>query len=113
MHKFSTGITAPAPVVRTTCPAMNKVFEAARAVACTKSTVLLTGETGTGKEMFALAIHKNSNRESKSFVVVDCAALPRELVESMLFGHDAIQIGYPVGGMIEDTAFVGNPGHFP
>ena len=50
--------------------------------------VLISGETGTGKELFALAIHKNSRRAGKNFVVVDCPALPETLVESTLFGHE-------------------------
>ncbi len=49
--------------------------------------VLLAGATGTGKELFALAIHNNSHRKNKPFVVLDCAALPETLVESLLFGH--------------------------
>ncbi len=50
--------------------------------------ILINGETGTGKEVFACAIHKNSRRSDKNFVVVDCAALPESLVESTLFGHE-------------------------
>jgi two-component system, NtrC family, response regulator len=49
--------------------------------------VLINGETGTGKELFARAIHQNSRRGNESFIVVDCAALPQHLVESILFGH--------------------------
>ena len=50
--------------------------------------VLITGETGTGKEMFARAVHDNSSRATKNFVVVDCTALPETLIESVLFGHE-------------------------
>ncbi len=59
----------------------------AQAAAC-HSSVLLTGETGAGKELFARAIHRNSAQRDQSLVVVDCAALPENLVESVLFGHE-------------------------
>jgi len=56
--------------------------------ATSEASVLITGETGTGKELFARAIHQNSQRHQKSFVVVDCSALPETLAESILFGHE-------------------------
>jgi len=77
-----------APFVHTECPAMNKVFEDVRAVAPTKSTVLLTGETGTGKGVLAGLIHKHSNRRNEPFISVHCGAIPDTLLESELFGHE-------------------------
>ncbi|THB70263.1 MAG: sigma-54-dependent Fis family transcriptional regulator [Desulfovibrio sp.] len=56
--------------------------------ASTDSNVLITGDTGTGKEIFARAIHENSARSDGPFIIVDCAALPENLVESILFGHE-------------------------
>ncbi|MDS4042504.1 MAG: sigma 54-interacting transcriptional regulator, partial [Candidatus Competibacter sp.] len=69
-------------------PAMHEVFAYAEQVAGTDSTVLLTGETGTGKSVIARAIHDLSDRRDRLFVPVNCAALPGELVESELFGHE-------------------------
>jgi two-component system NtrC family response regulator len=56
--------------------------------ATSEANVLITGETGTGKELFAAAIHSNSDRSAANFVTVDCAALPSNIVESVLFGHE-------------------------
>ena len=68
-------------------PKMKNLFERMRKAASTKSTVLVLGESGTGKEMIARAIHFNSERKNKPFVVVDCGAIPANLLESELFGH--------------------------
>jgi two-component system, NtrC family, response regulator len=62
-------------------------IDLARKVAPTDTTVLLLGETGTGKEVFAQAIHYESQRKSKSFVALNCSAFPKDLLESELFGH--------------------------
>lgn len=68
-------------------PAMKNVCEMIRKVAPTDATVLIYGESGTGKELVAKAIHANSNRKKKSFLAVNCAALPEPLLESEMFGH--------------------------
>jgi two-component system NtrC family response regulator len=68
-------------------PKLKRSLELLAQVATSDANVLITGETGTGKELFARAIHANSSRDRGSFVVVDCAALPATLVESVLFGH--------------------------
>ena len=76
------------PFVQTKSPAMKTVFENVRSVAPTRSTVLLTGETGTGKGVLAKIIHKHSNRKNEQFISVHCGAIPDTLLESELFGHE-------------------------
>jgi Nif-specific regulatory protein len=68
--------------------AMRAVYEQIAQVACSNTTVLITGESGTGKELVAHALHINSARCEASFVKVNCAALPEDLIESELFGHE-------------------------
>jgi transcriptional regulator with GAF, ATPase, and Fis domain len=71
-----------------TSGALQKVFSLVSKVAPTDATVLITGETGTGKELIASAIHRQSRRSSRAFVSVNCAAIPRDLIASELFGHE-------------------------
>jgi len=68
--------------------ALEAVIERVKLVAPSKATVLLEGETGTGKELIAQSIHQNSTRNREAFVAVNCAALPANLLESELFGHE-------------------------
>jgi DNA-binding NtrC family response regulator len=69
-------------------PAMRRVFEMAERVAPTDATVLILGESGTGKDLLAQEIHARSPRAGKAFVAVNCAALPENLIESELFGYE-------------------------
>jgi PAS domain S-box-containing protein len=71
-----------------TSPALKTVLSRISKVAPSDSTVLITGDTGTGKELVARAIHRRSNRASRAFVSVNCSAIPRELIASELFGHE-------------------------
>jgi DNA-binding NtrC family response regulator len=70
-----------------TSRAMEGVFSVVRKVADTEATVLITGESGTGKELVARAVHSGSSRRSGPFIAVNCAAIPKDLLESELFGH--------------------------
>jgi two-component system nitrogen regulation response regulator NtrX len=69
-------------------PALRKVLDSVKRAAPTNATVLLLGESGVGKELVARTIHRNSPRQGQRFVQVNCAAIPEELIESELFGHE-------------------------
>src|SRR5262249_4362751 len=69
-------------------PALRQVLRDVEQVAVTDTTVLIEGETGTGKELFARAIHSASRRPAKPLVTVNCAAIPATLIESEFFGHE-------------------------
>lgn len=70
------------------CSKMQELIKTATHFAKTDSTILLQGETGTGKEVFARLIHENSNRSQRPFLVINCGAIPENLIESELFGHE-------------------------
>jgi len=75
-------------IVRTRCTSMKKVYDLVQSVAPTRTAVLLTGETGTGKSLLAKLIHRHSNRRDAQFISVHCGAIPDTLLESELFGHE-------------------------
>jgi DNA-binding NtrC family response regulator len=77
----------PLPGMSEACAGLEQVFRLARLVAPRHTTVLITGETGTGKELVARGIHQVSPRAKGAFVVVNCAAIPEQLLEAELFGH--------------------------
>jgi len=69
-------------------PAIRQIYAVVEKVANTPSTVLISGESGTGKELIARALHENSNRHAGPFIKINCAAIPKTLMESELFGYD-------------------------
>lgn len=92
-YREAAKIKNPLPAMKThnivgSSAAIRNVLDLAAQASQTDANVLVTGNTGTGKELLALAIHKNSGRANGNFVVVDCAALSETLVESMLFGYE-------------------------
>jgi two-component system NtrC family response regulator len=82
---------------------LEQVIDLAKKVAKTDSTVLLTGETGTGKEVFAQAIHESSNRVGKSFVALNCSTFSKDILESELFGH---KLGAFTGAIKDKKGFI-------
>src|SRR6202035_4549919 len=82
------GMTEPRMVWVAEDPASKAVLELARKVADTSTTLLITGESGTGKDHLARLIHELGARRDAPFLKIDCASLPQELVESELFGHE-------------------------
>ncbi len=81
-------------------PSIKKVIDNARSIASSPSTILIEGESGTGKELLAQAIHNASDRKNNSFVAINCGAIPKNLIESELFGYeDGAFTGAKRGGM--------------
>jgi two-component system nitrogen regulation response regulator GlnG len=80
--------TAPAPEILGQAGAMQEVFRAIGRLSQSHATVMITGESGTGKELVARALHRHSPRAAKPFIAINTAAIPRELLESELFGHE-------------------------
>ncbi|MGZ5034172.1 MAG: sigma-54 interaction domain-containing protein, partial [Usitatibacter sp.] len=100
--------------------ALEKVWDSVRRAAPTNATVLIVGESGVGKELVARAIHRNSLRKDEAFVQVNCAAIPEELIESELFGHEKGSFTGATGrrtGAIEEaeggTVFLDEIGELP
>jgi len=80
--------TAPAPAILGQAPAMQEVFRAIGRLAHSHATVIINGESGTGKELVAHALHRHSPRANEPFIAINTAAIPKELLESELFGHE-------------------------
>src|SRR5690606_15965861 len=75
-------------MMRSSAPAMQEVFRAIGRLAASSVTVLVTGESGTGKELIARALHEHGSRAGKPFVALNAAAIPKDLLEAELFGHE-------------------------
>ncbi len=83
-----TQATSAVPEILGRAPAMQEVFRAIGRLSQSQTTVLITGESGTGKELVARALHRHSVRANKPFIAINSAAIPKELLESELFGHE-------------------------
>ena len=81
-------LTTEVPEILGRAPAMQEVFRAIGRLSQSQTTVLITGESGTGKELVARALHRHSLRAGKAFIAINTAAIPKELLESELFGHE-------------------------
>ena len=84
----SEDIAGNVPEILGSAPTMQEVFRAIGRLSQSHATVLITGESGTGKELVALALHRHSPRAAKSFIAINTAAIPKDLLESELFGHE-------------------------
>ena len=82
------GTVSLVPEILGQAPAMQEVFRAIGRLALSNATVLITGESGSGKELVAHALHRHSLRADKPFVAINTAAIPKDLLESELFGHE-------------------------
>jgi len=88
LSRFPSAVTDRLDEMWSRSPVMQQLFTLIKRIASSPLPVLVLGETGTGKELVARALHRLSSRASRPFVAVNCAALPRELIESELFGHE-------------------------
>ncbi|MDR1275072.1 MAG: nitrogen regulation protein NR(I) [Candidatus Accumulibacter sp.] len=89
MHQFgASGEIDPLPEIIGQAPAMQEVFRAIGRLSQSNATVMITGESGSGKELVARAVHRHSPRANKPFIAINTAAIPRDLLESELFGHE-------------------------
>src|SRR5215210_8473576 len=87
-QETATEVSEAAPEILGHAPAMQEVFRAIGRLSQSHATVLITGESGTGKELVANALHRHSPRAAKPFIAINTAAIPKELLESELFGHE-------------------------